>query len=469
MAKDLFLTGAALKKALAKASDGPVSFAYAFGKSIDEDLFTIDRKKAPGPLGKELSAAASGSKFATGKAQLENKVLTLSVEKDQPGLAKRMVKFLRTEKIMFDVQIAGAPPQDHTPVQQVTDTVSEADLEGVGHVKVSETGKISVGPGDPAAALDEHKKNLRVRAAGIRKGFKPLRKQQQAALMKALAEALKSVEKGDLDQAAARLAKIKAASLSLSADTRAQAEDAALAKAAEAIPSTEDTETVKLQVKNWNSFVAWIRAHGDRVAPIPEKGIVYAGFPQDDLNKWKAFLMREEQLRGVWFEIEKVNANIKQWSGRKTFDLLSHVIKRIGAPLPEVVYTHGNLMGRTKDNFQNLDHVVKNLTSREDKFLDRGRHNSVWGALSKLYASNAQGEIAIWEGRLKNGKQVDASRHLISEEIKAIMARDDIPEETRKTAEAIYKRHEHYYKQQEAMIQDVISSAPARIEAAAKA
>ncbi|MEM8592234.1 MAG: hypothetical protein AAGF13_06870 [Pseudomonadota bacterium] len=472
MAKDIYLSGKALKKSLDLMRKAPIPFAYALGETPAEDLFTIDKQKNPATLGKQLNAASSGSKFASGMAFLQGKVLIMQMHHDLSGFAPRMTKFLRGEGLNLVIKVQADDGEmeelSSAPVEpEDGDVVAQGYVEGSGEVTVTKDGKISVAA-DPKAKLADQQKYLRKRAGEIKAGFELLRKQEQRSLMKALAEALSSIEKGEIERAKSRLAKIDAVSKKLSAEKRAAAEDKDLTEAAEKVSSKEDVETIKLQVKNWKSFLDWVKKHGDRVMPIPDTGVVYAGYPEEDLRKWKKFLINENDLKGVWAEIEKVNDGIKEWSGRTTFDKLSDVIKRVGEPLPEIVYTHGNLMGRAK-KFQNLDHAVKNLTSREDKFLDRGKHTAVWGELSKLYATNAQGEIAIWEGRLKSGKQVDASRHLISTEVKALMARDDLPEHTRKVVEAIYKRHERYYAERAKRFKDTINNAKAAIEAAAKA
>ncbi|MEM6896665.1 MAG: hypothetical protein AAF576_04760, partial [Pseudomonadota bacterium] len=199
MAKDTYLTGPALKKSLELMRKGPVSFAYAYGGSPDEDLFTIDRKKNPASLGKELNAASTGTKYASGKVELEGRVLTLTLTKDQSGLAKRMTLFLRAQNMNLTVQVAEASGPDVVEAAIADeDVVAEAKLKGVGQVKVGKSGKISVGPGDPAARLEDEKTYLAKRAKEIEAGFKLLRKQQQQVLMKALAEAAKGIKKGDI-------------------------------------------------------------------------------------------------------------------------------------------------------------------------------------------------------------------------------------------------------------------------------
>lgn len=231
----------------------------------------------------------------------------------------------------------------------------------------------------------------------------------------------------------------------------------------------EPPEVIKLQKLNWDNFMAWCKKHGTMVMPIPKRAVIYAGFPEAELRKAKGDLTKEKELKGVWAAIEKVNANVVAYDGIHRFDKLSDVVKRVKSPLPKVVYTHGNLAGREKTNFQSLDHVVKNLTSRPDRFLDRGKHTAVWQELSKLYVNNARGEIAIWEGRKKNYKQVDAGRALINTEIKELLKKKAVPPETLKKVVALAKRHEGYYRQQMTDFEKHIKEAERKIKAASKA
>ncbi|MBC2836458.1 hypothetical protein [Paragemmobacter straminiformis] len=83
----------------------PVSFAYNAADKSEDDYLGFHRQKPPKVLGKEAKEEGAGPKYAFGTAQVEGKILSLTCERVVPGLAKKLKRYLKTQRIMLNVQI----------------------------------------------------------------------------------------------------------------------------------------------------------------------------------------------------------------------------------------------------------------------------------------------------------------------------------------------------------------------------
>lgn len=94
-----------LKGLLKVARKKPVSFGLNLGKQDSEHYFLLDRRKKPEMLGRTAKAEGPGKKFACGTAEVDGKILNLTCIKVIPAIAKKLKKFLKSQKITLNVQI----------------------------------------------------------------------------------------------------------------------------------------------------------------------------------------------------------------------------------------------------------------------------------------------------------------------------------------------------------------------------
>lgn len=99
------VSGPEIKKFIKIMRGAPVSFAYNPADKSEDDYLGFHRLKPPKALGKEAKDEGQGAKYAFGTAQVEGKILSLTCERAVPGLAKKLKRFLKTQKIMLNVQI----------------------------------------------------------------------------------------------------------------------------------------------------------------------------------------------------------------------------------------------------------------------------------------------------------------------------------------------------------------------------
>ncbi|WP_083099002.1 hypothetical protein [Pseudophaeobacter leonis] len=106
------IEGDELKKFIQLAKKGPLPFGFCPGKKDPDHVLAIHRSKKPAQLGKLAKAEGSGGKFAYGTFVVEAKVAVLTCEQALPGLAKKLKKYLKTQKIPLNVVVLDAQGQE---------------------------------------------------------------------------------------------------------------------------------------------------------------------------------------------------------------------------------------------------------------------------------------------------------------------------------------------------------------------
>ena len=94
------MTKADLQPLLKLARKQPVAFAFNPGKSDNEHYLNMDRRKNPAILGKVAKTEGPGAKFSFGTVEVDGKLLNLTCEKALPAMAKKVKKYLKSQKII---------------------------------------------------------------------------------------------------------------------------------------------------------------------------------------------------------------------------------------------------------------------------------------------------------------------------------------------------------------------------------
>ena len=97
--------GAELKKMIKAAKKAPVAFGFNPGKDDDSAYLGMDKLKPAQVVGKDAKETGDGNKYAFGTATVAGKVISLTCERAMPGLAKRLKKFLKSNKVMLNVVV----------------------------------------------------------------------------------------------------------------------------------------------------------------------------------------------------------------------------------------------------------------------------------------------------------------------------------------------------------------------------
>jgi hypothetical protein len=100
--------GPELKKMIKLARKGPMPFAFNPGSNNDEHLFAMHRIKQPKTIAKATKADGVGNKVAFGTCQLTGKILSLTCEREVPAMARKLKKYLKSEKVAVNIQILDA-------------------------------------------------------------------------------------------------------------------------------------------------------------------------------------------------------------------------------------------------------------------------------------------------------------------------------------------------------------------------
>jgi hypothetical protein len=201
------------------------------------------------------------------------------------------------------------------------------------------------------------------------------------------------------------------------------------------------------QAANLKAFDQWIASTGKMILPIPNRAVIYAGYPPGELMKASKLLGSHAQLERMWQIIEKVDKQIKDLTGQVTYDKLNDVLKRLKSPLPKLIEATGANAGHPK-KFSDMLSCAETLTDARWAVIDKGKFNYVWDTLSAEYVKNSKGDVQIWEGRLANYKQINVATTLIRTELKALVTRKDLPPATLKAASELVVRYVEHHKEQ---------------------
>lgn len=188
---DYALKGAELKKILENSKNGPVSFGFNPGKSIDDTYFGLHKTKPKKALGEAAKKEGKSKKFTFGTAQVVENTLRLTCEQALPQMAKQVKKYLKSQKVALDVEILDA-----------SGNVLESD---VGE-DLADDGSVSDGDSNAALEQAELDKRLKVLAGFI----KSLPKDLTLKLAKPFQQAVASAKAGDIKGAKERVDRIQA-------------------------------------------------------------------------------------------------------------------------------------------------------------------------------------------------------------------------------------------------------------------
>ncbi|MEM6658906.1 MAG: hypothetical protein AAF625_12535 [Pseudomonadota bacterium] len=100
--------GKELKKLVGFAKEKPVAFAFNPGAKEDEHYFGLDRKKPAKMIAKEAKEVGKGKKVAFGNMSVAGMEMRLTCERQIVGMAKKLKKWLKKQKVGLNVIIMDA-------------------------------------------------------------------------------------------------------------------------------------------------------------------------------------------------------------------------------------------------------------------------------------------------------------------------------------------------------------------------
>lgn len=134
------VSGSELKKLVNVMRKQPISFAFNPAKKIDDDYFGLHRTKPAKTIGREAKDEGEGDKYAFGTAKVEGKILSLTCERVIPSLAKKLKRYLKSQKVMLNVEVLDASGNvlesdiedlpDDAEMEEEAESVEEASPKG---------------------------------------------------------------------------------------------------------------------------------------------------------------------------------------------------------------------------------------------------------------------------------------------------------------------------------------------------
>jgi len=194
---EMALKGAELKKLLKVAKKREIAFAYAPGKKPEDDVFSLDRKKAPDVVSRLVRKESDGSKYAFGLASVNGKVISLMCERELPNMAKSLKKLFKAEKCPMNVVILD---QSGNVLEEDIEDLPDDDL-------LDDEDDL-----DDEEQDDEARRKTVLEMAGtVKNKLGGLPENVRKALSEHYASAVKALQAGDLDTAESGFKKLLAA------------------------------------------------------------------------------------------------------------------------------------------------------------------------------------------------------------------------------------------------------------------
>ena len=252
---ELSIEGDELKKLIKVAKQRPLAFAVVPGKTDEDFLFSLHRKRSADVLGKGLKKEGTGDKYAFGLCAVEGKVMTLTCERELPNLAKRLKKWLKSQKAPHNVKILDA-----------NGNVIDEDIEDLGDEAEDDAADDNVELfEDYGDAVDPKVAELRKKFLAVVPMVRALDGEAKPKLQAAVKLGLEKINDSDLDAAGKLLSHIlaelkkapKASAEEPSEDLRALAEKLKSLRAGclEAPPPANNT-----LLKAWELAAAKLKA-----------------------------------------------------------------------------------------------------------------------------------------------------------------------------------------------------------------
>lgn len=244
--------GPDVKKTLKFAKTAPISFAYNPGKTSAEDYLALHKLVPAEKLGRDAKKEGVGTKAACGTASLEGKDLTLTCEIALPNLAKKLKKYLKSQKYPLNIVVLDS---DGTlleeDIEQLPDDEDDTDTdtnEGTADTKVARDAAPETDPAEQPQ-IDPAELVARINSARVAIAEAP--QAVQSKLTEAVDQIITQMKTKEFEGAAARLIRL----------------EAALARLAQ---GTADTAAADLNAEKWAASQA---EYVQDVAQAQQRGI----------------------------------------------------------------------------------------------------------------------------------------------------------------------------------------------------
>lgn len=287
------IEGDELRKLIKVAKQRPLAFAASPGKDDDGFVFALHKKRAADALGRAVKKESTTNKIAYGLCAVDGKLMRLTCERELPGLAKKLKKWLKKQKAPYNIQILD---ENGNVIEDDIEDLPDDPLDQDGN----DGGDVDLFDDEEGAKSDPRVDALRQKVIELVPQIRALSGPAQAKLQAAAKSALEMINAGDLE-AAAKLVAAIVAGLKKAAGTQPASEDAkkATAELAEklktlrpeciAAPAPENEKLMKV----WEMAAQKLRGQDFDGARAAIKGIEDALAKQGDQTA-------ADPLQGQW-------------------------------------------------------------------------------------------------------------------------------------------------------------------------
>lgn len=214
------VAGPELKKILKKAAKDDVAFAFNPGKSEEETYFAMHILKSPSSLLKEAKSVGTGPKTAFGYSRVatQEKEFRLTCEMVVPGLAKKMKKYLKANKVSLNVVVMDSDGNIlEADIEEFADVADDADddddeASAENQNRRSELSKVeAAASSEPQASQVPDAKALLQRFMALRDKMKVLPEAAAARLIDPFKKTAALLKENELEAAGSNIEKLEKA------------------------------------------------------------------------------------------------------------------------------------------------------------------------------------------------------------------------------------------------------------------
>lgn len=188
------VSGDDLRKILRRGRRRPVPFAFTPVKGEDESLFAVHKKRPPEMIAKVTRRESGQTKVAFGTFVVQGKELILTCLQELPGIAKKLKKHLRAERLPMNIRVLDIQGRE-----------LESDIEDLGDDDV-------LGPDDDddVAEVPHGGDRLLIRLAAIRDAVAAAPGDAGDRLRDIFAGAVRATDSGSRDKADKLVSQVEA-------------------------------------------------------------------------------------------------------------------------------------------------------------------------------------------------------------------------------------------------------------------
>ncbi|MEM7058447.1 MAG: hypothetical protein AAF557_12710 [Pseudomonadota bacterium] len=183
---------------------------------------------------------------------------------------------------------------------------------------------------------------------------------------------------------------------------------------------------------NWKSFEAWLSKNSKKIAAETNLGVVYAGLRGAGKSTPSGIFVDGDMtpdLMPMWKWIKGWNEMAKAVTGKLRYQTVEDVLRGI-KDYPRLKVPEGRGAGAAL-LYRTMYDCANEISNTKLALLPKAKAKKVWSMISKIYAANLKGDLAIMDGVMKDFKRLDQTKILIREELPKLLKNEELSDKSK--------------------------------------